>query len=248
MGGGWWNLATNTDATVAGGRGNIAGGQYSFVGGGYSHALSGTYAAVPGGALNFATDLAFAAGYRAKANHTGAFVWGDSTFADIASTDANSVTFRASGGYRLFSNSGASVGVYLAPASGSWTSMSDRNAKEDLQPVNPLEVLEKVARLPLSTWRYKSQDSSIRHIGPTAQDFKAAFGVGESDTGITTVDADGVALAPIQGLYQVVQQKDTRINQLEERSCQLQAENAALRARLEKLEQQPAVHLNGRMR
>ena len=47
-----------------------------------------------------------------------------------------------------------------------------------------------VAALPLSTWSYKSQDKSVRHLGPMAQDFRAAFGVGENDT-ITTVDADG---------------------------------------------------------
>ena len=56
-----------------------------------------------------------------------------------------------------------------------------------------------------------------------AQDFKAAFGVGETDTGITTVDADGVALAAIQGLNQKLEQK--------------QAEITELKQRLEKLEQ-----------
>ena len=38
-------------------------------------------------------------------------------------------------------------------------------------------------------------------MGPMAQDFYAAFGLGEDDTHISTVDADGVALAAIQGLY-----------------------------------------------
>ncbi len=64
------------------------------------------------------------------------------------------------------------------------------------------------------TWNYRSQDAAIRHIGPVAQDFYAAFGVGEDDRHISTIDADGVALAAIQGLYQVVQQKETRIADL----------------------------------
>lgn len=68
--------------------------------------------------------------------------------------------------------------------------------------LNARLVLAKVAALPINEWSYKSQDSSIRHLGRMAQDFKAAFGVGESDTGITTIDADGVGLAAIQNLNQ----------------------------------------------
>ncbi|MBK8128134.1 MAG: hypothetical protein IPK53_04070 [bacterium] len=44
------------------------------------------------------------------------------------------------------------------------------------------------------------QDDGIRHIGPMAQDFYAAFGIGESDTTITTIDADGVLFAAVQEL------------------------------------------------
>src|SRR5205814_2057312 len=101
---------------------------------------------------------------------------------------------------------------------GSWTSMSDRNAKENFEPINPRAVLDKVAALSLTTWNYKSQNTAIRHVGPMAQDFKAAFGVGDSDKGITSVDADGVALAAIQGLNQKV----------EDQAAQLQAKEAEL--------------------
>ena len=111
--------------------------------------------------------------------------------------------------------------------------MSDRNAKTNFAQVNAEEVLAKVAALPLSTWNYKSQAEDIRHIGPMAQDFKAAFGVGETDTGITTVDADGVALAAIQGLNEKV---EVRSQKSEDRIQILESENADLRTRLEKLE------------
>ena len=90
----------------------------------------------------------------------------------------------------------------MAAGSGSWTSISDKNQKENLALVDCEEVLDKVSELPLSTWNYKSQDESIRHMGPMAQDLYAAFGLGETDTGITTIDADGVALAAIKGLNQ----------------------------------------------
>jgi uncharacterized protein YceH (UPF0502 family) len=103
--------------------------------------------------------------------------------------------------------------------------LSDRNAKENTSAVNAQEILEKVAALPMSTWNYKSQDRSIRHIGPMAQDFRAAFGVGENERTISVVDADGVALAAIQGLNQkleaAVTEKQTRIEALEKTVAEL---------------------------
>ena len=77
--------------------------------------------------------------------------------------------------------------------------------------VDGREILERLRDLPIATWNYKAQDESIRHIGPMAQDFSAAFGVGEKETMITTIDADGVALAAIQGLYEMVKEKDAEI-------------------------------------
>ena len=75
-------------------------------------------------------------------------------------------------------------------------------------------------RVPIERWSYKAQASSITHMGPTAQDFSRAFGLGEDNHHITTVDTDGVALAAIQGLYR---------------------ENQSLRARLAKLERSVAL-------
>jgi len=121
------------------------------------------------------------------------------------------------------------LGVTLAADGGSWSSISDRNAKDNYKPIDGQQVLDKLAKVPVATWNYKGQDPSIRHIGPVAQDFHAAFGVGEDDKHITTVDADGVALAAIKGLHEIVKQKDARIAAQEE-------EMSALRARLAKLE------------
>ncbi|MFO1302792.1 MAG: hypothetical protein U1F54_03620, partial [Burkholderiales bacterium] len=60
----------------------------------------------------------------------------------------------------------------------------------------------------ISTWAYKTEEAAgYRHIGPTAQDFHARFGVGYDDKSITTVDADGVALAAIQGLNDKLEAK-----------------------------------------
>jgi hypothetical protein len=115
----------------------------------------------------------------------------------------------------------------------SFNPTSDRNAKENFAPVCPQEMLAKVAALPITRWNFKG-DEATPHVGPMAQDFHAAFGLGSDDKHIATVDADGVALAAIQGLNQ----------KLTEELQRRDAENAELRERLAALEQLMA-KLNG---
>ncbi|MEW6492881.1 MAG: tail fiber domain-containing protein [Cyanobacteriota bacterium] len=105
-----------------------------------------------------------------------------------------------------------------------WGYWSDRNRKENFAPVDSQDVLAKVVNLPIEIWNYKEQNSEIRHMGPMAQDFAAAFELGESDRMINPIDANGVAFAAIQALHQ----------QLQERDAQLRA----MRADLENLKQQ----------
>lgn len=93
---------------------------------------------------------------------------------------------------------------------------SDRNKKDGFEEVNAREVLDKVVEMPITRWHYKSE-TGVPHIGPMAQDFHGAFGVGPDDTHITTVDADGVALAAIKGLKEVIDEKDAKITALEQR-------------------------------
>jgi uncharacterized protein (DUF3084 family) len=102
--------------------------------------------------------------------------------------------------------------------------------------MDPRHVLERLLELDISTWNYKTQSASIRHIGLVAQDFKAAFQVGESDKHINTVDAQGVALAGIQGLAQVVQDKDVSIAALEHQVAAQQQQITSLESRLAALE------------
>lgn len=105
VGGGADNTASGEVSIVGGGAFNIASGYASSVGGGTSNAASGLGATVPGGDLNAAAgDFSFAAGRRAKANHQGSFVWGDSTNADFASTATNQFLIRASGGVGIGTN------------------------------------------------------------------------------------------------------------------------------------------------
>ena len=126
--------------------------------------------------------------------------------------------------------------MHLAPNSGQWSALSDRNAKANFAAVDPQMILQRVAAIPIQLWNYKGQDASIRHIGPMAQDFYGAFGVGEDNRHIGTVDADGVALAAIQGLYREGQQKDARIAALAQDNAALRQSNQALAARMAAVE------------
>jgi len=90
---------------------------------------------------------------------------------------------------------------------------SDRNAKEQFKPINGREVLDKVARLPISEWQYKAQGDA-RHIGPMAQDFREAFTLGHDEKHISMVDESGVALAAIQGLNEKLEEKTQEVEAL----------------------------------
>ncbi len=118
----------------------------------------------------------------------------------------------------------------------SFNPTSDRNAKENFAAVSAQEILAKVAALPITRWNFK-EDERTAHIGPMAQDFYSAFGTGMDDRHIATVDADGVALAAIQGLNEKGQKSAVRIQKSESRIQKLETENTELKSRLEKLEQ-----------
>ena len=216
IGGGRYNATSGYHTVVAGGILNVAAGSNSVVSGGSSNTASGNNAMIPGGDSNLAQgNFSFAAGRRAKATHRGSFVWGDNQNVDKTSSAENEFNVYASGGVRIFSDAAATTGVILAPGSGTWSSVSDVAQKANLEPVDSCRILEEVVSLPIWTWNYGAQDASIRHMGPTAQDFRSAFGLGTSDTLIDSVDPDGVALAAIQGLHTMLREKDARIAALE---------------------------------
>ncbi len=272
IGGGSFNESTGEHSTVAGGNYNLSTSLYSTVGGGLANEALGFGATVPGGHVNRALgDRSFAAGYGARADHAGAFVWADNQGFLFSSSAQNQFLIRASGGVgighenpnaplhvtggsdvtlvsgghlilgpssggnlaldgneimarnngggaTLYLNASGAAGVSIGTAvSGSllrvfnatcdgstWNNASDRNLKSGFAPVDARAVLAKVAALPLQSWHYTNAPGT-RHVGPMAQDFHAAFGLGADDKLIATVDADGVALAAIQGLNSLVQ-------------------------------------------
>jgi len=217
-------------AVIAGGDHNSIerGARWSSLLGGYQNTVraNATHAIVLGGESSVAgADHSLAAGYYARADHSGSFVWSDFSFGPFASSNKNEFAVRATGGTRFVSGERSDrtpVGVHLPAGAGAWSTLSDRRVKEELQPIDTRAVLERLSSVPISSWRYATQDPHIRHLGPTAQDFKAAFDLGESDTHISTVDADGVALAAIQGLHALVKEKDAEIQALKARMLELE--------------------------
>ena len=157
----------------------------------------------------------------ASPTYLGAINFEDSgTPGQIAYFASGQMAFRAGGQERMnLSAPGLTVnGTVTATA---FNPASDRHLKENFAAVSPREVLAKVAALPISRWNFKG-DPATPHFGPMAQDFHAAFGLGTDERHIATVDADGVALAAIQGLNQKLEHT--------------QRENESLKERVEKLE------------
>ena len=303
IGGGIFNEIQNGSfqSTIGGGSGNIIqGSARATIGGGWRNVIgpNGSYAVIPGGVENQASGLySFAAGYLARARHSGAFVWADSTGVEFASTGNNQFLIRAAGGVGIgitnpvaplhlrgaaqtmaVIDSSHTMGTWLGIGNlsggqrwsiistgngngegagrllfftsqsndtkmrlepngnlvidGSLSELSDRNRKENFDAVDPQTVLEKVAGLPIARWNYRD-DPGTTHLGPVAQDFHAAFGLGADDKRIATMDASGVALAAVQGLNQKMKEKDARIAELEHRLEKLERllnhENGAAR-------------------
>ncbi len=100
-------------------------------------------------------------------------------------------------------------------------STSSREVKTDFVELDTRAVLDSLVNLPMTSWRYKNSTED-RHFGPMAEDFKEAFDLGDGEH-ISSVDADGVALAAIQGLHYQMKDKDAEIEDLKERIRQLEA-------------------------
>jgi hypothetical protein len=207
VGGGALNFA-GTHGFVGGGYANIADGLNAVAVGGWSNTVSGAYSTVPGGTFNKATNI-------------GAFVWSGFLNSNIetVSTNDNSFTVRAPGGVRFITSASAdsstvttntpgNLGVVLLPNATTWATLSDSNAKTKITPINPREILAKLSSLPLAEWEYKADPAGRRYLGPMAQDFHAAFGLGADDKTISTLDSDGVLYAAIQGLLEEIKTRD----------------------------------------
>jgi hypothetical protein len=218
--------------SVALGLDNIAGG-VSGVALGSSAWANGANSVAIGTNLIASGNYSFVIGrFAAAAFHEGIFAFGDaSTTTAVAPTAPNQFVARAAGGVTFYSNAGMTTGVSLAAGGGSWDTLSDRRMKTNFRALDGEALLAKLATVPILEWNYVSQDASVRHVGPMAQDFRAAFGLGADDRHINTLDPDGISLKAIQAL-------DLRTHGTQEDVDRLAEENASLRRMLEALRQE----------
>ena len=150
----------------------------------------------------------------------GSFVYGDaSSTSAVVSTTPNEFVVRASGGFRMRTSATLNTGCNLTPNAATWDCTSSRLAKEKFEDVDAEAVLGKLAAIRIQRWQYRG--SPVPHLGPTAEDFYAAFGLGSGSTSISSVDADGISLVAVQAL--------------ERRTAELMEQNAALQGQLEEL-------------
>ena len=147
---------------------------------------------------------------------------------------AGSFTARAPGGFRFITSNQSNLsptnpplGAFLAPGTTAWSALSDSNAKTDVTAVEHREILRKVASLHVTAWHYK-HDPHRSYVGPMAQDFRAAFGLGHDDKHISTLDADGVALSALKGLIEELRERKERSAEQARRLADLEAELRAL--------------------
>jgi hypothetical protein len=198
------NAKARGNNTIALGAGTNATGNESTAMGSFTSAI-GAYSTAMG-------SFAIAFG-------SGSFAYGDRSTSDVVTALNDQFVVRATGGFRFRTKSDLSTGCDLQTGSGTFSCTSSRLAKERFEDVSGEEVLHRLRRLSIQRWSYLGLGT--RHLGPVAEEFYAAFGLGEGPRTISTVDADGVSLLAAQAL--------------EARTDELRREIAELRAAVDSL-------------
>ncbi len=238
IGGGFDNQSSESVSTVGGGSMNQATGRSSTVAGGYTNTASGWWSAVPGGALNSSIgDYSFASGRRAKAQHDGTYVWGDSTNSDFVSTAANQYLIRASGGVGIGTNA-PSVALHVVGNicyTGTIGACSDARFKKNLSSLD--YSLEKILKLKPINYQWKRGEFPDRkftdgnQIGFLAQDVEKIIPeiVQHGKDGYLSIDYGRLTPVLVKAIQELVSENDD-----------LKSANAELSSRLDKIEQRLA--------
>ncbi|HSJ10928.1 MAG TPA: tail fiber domain-containing protein [Longimicrobiales bacterium] len=222
---------------------------------GYTVRAGGQGAVALGYRTTANNDYSVAIGYRASNNgRTGTMVMGDESTTDSVRNQAdNEFRIRYNGGIRMrvstaangnTPGAGGNVGCDLTVAVPSWTCASSRSVKENFSDVDGESVLLKIRDMPVTTWTMIGDSTSTLHMGPVAEDFWAAFGLGLGETAIGLGDIDGVNLAAARALerrtaelQRVVEQRTAEAAVLRRELDETRALVAAMEARLKALEQ-----------
>jgi hypothetical protein len=202
-----------------------------------------------------------ALGYHAHTNaRQGSFVFSDRSSVDTLRAGVNhSANWRVSGGFRIFTSSNLSTGVTIQSGAttsnwgqanaiistsqgaylgtdGVWHDNSDVNRKHLFAGLSGEDVLQRLRALRVGSWSYKVDPDSVRHVGPMAQDFFAAFRLGRDERTIAAIDEGGIALAGIKALDARTVAQQARMDALERENAAVRRENSELRARLDRIE------------
>jgi hypothetical protein len=221
--------------SLAGGFGSTASGTTSLAAGYYTTAsgprsiavglettASGVASIAAGGNVTASSDYSVALGKNVSTStRSGSFIFGDNSgVVTTVPTANNQFVVRATGGVRFLTSTslingceiGATTGNLVC--SGTIIGSSDRNRKQDIAVLDGDEVLAKIATLPVTTWSF-IEAPGVRHAGPMAQDFHAAFGLGENDTSISYTDINGINMRAIQALIEEIAKLRERVSELE---------------------------------
>jgi len=106
-------------------------------------------------------------------------------------------------------------GAHLT-AAGAWNNGCSRTLKRRFQKVDEEALTEGIESLPVKEREYKAAADG-RHLGPTAEDFHEAFGLGNSRETLNTVDLASVALLGVQFLLRRVSFLEDMVEQLQKK-------------------------------
>ena len=233
------NVTVSGTAGFSSGASNVCSG-FACTAIGYTVRAGGQGSVALGYRTTANNDYSVALGYRASNNtHTGTMVMGDESTTDSVRNQAdNEFRIRYNGGIRLrvstaangnTPGAGGNVGCDLTVAVPSWTCASSRTLKENFLQVDGEEVLWRLRNVPVTTWNMIGGGTDVRHLGPVAEDFWDAFGLGMGRTTIGLSDIDGVNFAAVKAL-------DVRTTALRQELAESRAETAARDRRIQELE------------
>jgi trimeric autotransporter adhesin len=201
---------------------------------GYTNAATGQGSVAIGYRSTATANYSVALGHRAAARgFSGVFVISDASATDSTLASANNqFTGRYAGGWRLYTNATRTTGVTLNAGGSAWNVVSDRNRKENFAAVDGEDILLRLRGVPVSSWNYIAEGREVRHIGPMAQDWNAAFRLNDDPLTINQGDFDGINLAAVRALER---RTSDQAEQLAAQAGQLAAQGSQLAAQAVRL-------------
>ncbi|MCX5707779.1 MAG: tail fiber domain-containing protein [Candidatus Omnitrophica bacterium] len=118
-------------------------------------------------------------------------------------------------------------GTWICPACPS----SSRTLKENFAAINLEDILGKIDQLEVPRWNYKSDNRSVTHIGPMAEDFYSLFKTGSRESQLHLIDSAGVSLAGVKDLLAKANRQEQRLEELGREIEDLKVQLSKKRAR-----------------